>query len=459
MLDVKLLPKQWEVFEPSAGVDYDIALYQGGVGSGKTFLGTLTGLRVLSQNPGATWLVGADTYSRLAISTCDSYEQLLDAASIRYKFNRTDKIIRIPGWDNARIIFKGLDDPQALRSVNGIGGHLEEASLITEAAYLEFLGRLRQAKSGTPIRVVLTTNPQTVKGWLFEHFVDRGGISEQEVRGNVIKVNRRRVIARTLDNPYVSDAFIASMRASYDDDMWRIMVLGEDGDYTKGLVCKGWSDANVEDTPYRPNLKLYLSCDFNVDPMSWVVAHRFNQEYHFIDEIVIENTNIVQTAEEFANRYHGHKAGLIITGDASGASRSVASEKPNQTYYRILQNELTRLGFQNHSLDLRSANPIVEQRTAAWNALVCSAAGVRRIKVDPKCKWLIYNCNNLKYIEGTSVIWEPTRNQIEKDPKLKFTKHVWDAASYLTERYDPIVLALPPNQAKRALMGAAPLRV
>jgi hypothetical protein len=30
--------------------------------------------------------------------------------------------------------------------------------------------------------------------------------------------------------------------------------------------------------------------------------------------------------------------------------------------------------------------------------------------------------------------------QIEANPKLKFVKHIWDAASYLVMRYNPIVL-------------------
>lgn len=449
MLNVELLPKQWEVFNPQEGVDFDIALYQGGVGSGKTFLGTLKGLRVLSQNPGATWLVGADTYSRLAISTCDTYEQLLDDANIRYKFNRSDHIIRIPGWDNARILFKGLDDPLSLRSVNGIGGHLEEASLLSESAFLEFLGRLRQAKPGTPIEVILTTNPQTVKGWLHESFVEGAGVSEETIRGNTIKVNRRRVIARTLDNPYVSDAFIASLRRSYDEKLWDIMVLGEDGDYTAGLVCYNWSDANIEPLTLRPNLPLYLSCDFNIDPNSWAVAQRYNGEYFFLDEVVLENKTTSESAEEFYRRYKDHKAGVRITGDASGKNRGTLADNALETNYTILRNRLQQLGIPNVDIDIRSSNPAIDARTAAWNGAVCNSQGVRRIKVDPKCKWLIWNCQNLKYIQGTSVIWEPTRNQIEKDPKLKFTKHIWDAASYLVERYDPIRLDIPASQRPR----------
>lgn len=466
MLDIKLLPKQWEVFQPDKGVDFDIKLYQGGVGSGKTYLGSLVGLYTLSQNHGATWLVGADTYARLKITTCEMYEQLLDGAGVRYKHNKSDHIIKIPAWDNARIIFKGVDDPQALRSVNGIGGHLEEASLITEASYLEFLGRLRQAKPGFPIRVILTTNPEAQKGWLYSQFVDGAGITTEEIRGNEIKVNRRRVIARTLDNPYVSDAFIASLKTSYDPELWRIMVLGEDGDYTRGLVNYNFSDLNIANTEYKTDLTIYLTCDFNVDPMSWVLAHRYNGEYHFFDEIVIENTNINECIDEFVRRYPEHRGrdtAVVITGDASGNNRDVRTEQVGGTSYTQMVN---RFNYHNYPgkvrVDVRDKNPPVLDRTAAWNSMVCNTNGIRRVFVNPKCKWLIHNLQNLRYKEGTSQIDEPTLKDIEKDKKLKFTKHIWDAASYLVEKYDPVVLrpsnekrdsVVVPNALNRRLRG------
>lgn len=442
MLDINLLPKQWEVFNPVPGVDYDITLYQGGVGSGKTFLGSLKGLRVLSQNHGARWLVGADTYERLKISTCETYLELLDDAKVIHRYNKQDHVLRIPGWDDAQVLFKGVDDPLSLRSVNGIGGHLEESSMLKERSYLEFLGRLRQAKNGTPIEVILTTNPQTTKGWQYQHFVVDAGIHSELIRDKEVKVSRRRVVAATLDNPYVPDAFIASLKASYDEEMWRMMVMGEDGDYTAGLVCKTWSDANIDSVDFDPDLRVYLTCDFNIDPNCWELAHRAGEEYHFFDELCLENSTTLQSAEEFYRRYKEYASSLriIITGDASGDNRSTQAKDALTTNYTILRNTLSSLGFRDVQLDLRSRNPNPDARVAAWNAMVCNSLGARRIKVSPRCKWLIYNCENLKYIPGTSVIWEPTIKQIEQDKNLKFTKHPFDAASYLVERYDPIKL-------------------
>ncbi len=456
MLDVKLLPKQWDVFNPDPAVDYDITLYQGGVGSGKTFLGSLKGLRVLSQNHGARWLVGADTYERLKISTCETYLELLDAAKVRHKHNKSDKIITLPGWGNAKVLFKGIDDPMALRSVNGIGGHLEESSMLREAAYLEFLGRLRQAKPGAPIEVILTTNPQATKDWQYRHFVQQGGITIEEVRGKEVRIHRRRVIAATLENPHVPDAFIASLKASYDPELYKIMVLGLDGDYTRGLVSYNFSDLNVKQTEYKRDLDLYLTCDFNVDPMSWALAHRYNDEYHYFDEIVIENTNINECVDEFVRRYPDHPGNLIITGDASGNARNVQNNEVGGTSYTQIMNRLNFHQYQARvRLDVRETNPAIQDRVSAWNAMMCNTNGVRRIFINPRCKWLISNLESLKYKDGTGAIDTPTVNDIKKDKNQKFMGHIFDAASYLVEKYDPIQLKPPGNKRPSVIVPKA----
>jgi hypothetical protein len=109
--------------------------------------------------------------------------------------------------------------------------------------------------------------------------------------------------------------------------------------------------------------------------------------------------------------------------------------------------------------DIRGRNPEIQKRTLAWNALVNNYEGHVRIKVNPRCKWLIYNCENLKYITGTSIIWEPTIKDIERDKNLKFTKHIWDAASYLIERYDPIKPVQDARTQARSKVITVPFRV
>jgi hypothetical protein len=72
--------------------------------------------------------------------------------------------------------------------------------------------------------------------------------------------------------------------------------------------------------------------------------------------------------------------------------------------------------------------------------MVHSAAGERRLLIDPKCEKVLYNINNLKYREGSSILNLPSYYQIKQTPEVKFLGHPFDAISYIAEFYFPIHL-------------------
>lgn len=433
-----LLPAQREfIHVEDDSVQLDVVCYQGGFGSGKSFIGALLGLELARKYQGSTGLVGALTLKQLEDTTLVSYYEHLDllglVEGVDYTYNKTKMRFIFHCWGDSRVLFRELNEPRKVKSLNIAWAHIEEASELHEDAFDMVLSRLRQSGISR-YRLFLTTNPQPGKGWIHRVFV------EKELKSFAGKnISYRRIIAPSNENTNLPDSFLESMKQKYDAEYYRINVMGQDGDYTAGLVCKDWSMANVDDSvEYEEDKTLYLTCDFNVDPMSWHCAHRYNGEYRFFDEVVIENTSIIETAQEFIARYGEHSKGIIVTGDASGSNRTDAGEKPQDTRYKILLRELSNWGVKNVSLDLRSANPYVHNRVESWNAMVCNSQGVRRVKVHPCCKQLIYNMENLKYVEGTSAIYKPTPHQIAKNPKLKFLGHSFDSASYLIERYDPV---------------------
>lgn len=67
--------------------------------------------------------------------------------------------------------------------------------------------------------------------------------------------------------------------------------------------------ANIIKSPpcIHPNLPLHLTCDFNVDPMCWCLAHKDDKNIYFFDELVIENTTTQQAIDEFLRRYPNHQ--------------------------------------------------------------------------------------------------------------------------------------------------------
>jgi hypothetical protein len=472
---VSLLPGQRQMIDmPRRDVDMDICLYQGGFGSGKTKGGVELGLMLAEKYQGVRGLVAGMTWPLIRDATLAEYFEIFDDRDWYegrdYIWQSSKKKLLFPKWGNSEILFRGLDKPGKLKSLNLGWVHFEEMSESDEASFTMLMSRLRHKKMPRK-RLFGTSNPPPNKGWMHEYFgpphlsegkLRGAGLLEETVDAQQVRINYRKIIAPTTQNVHLDAAYMLNMRTKFDPEYYRMNVLGEDGDYNSGRVCKGWSSSNVQDIQYIPERRIYLSCDFNVDPMAWEIAHVLVvngvREYHFFDEIVVENTCIDDCVDIFAERYGNHKAGIIITGDASGNNRiarriDVASNVAQTTYYKLLENAMRRNGITNFERDIRSCNPLVESRIAAWNAMICNADGVRRVKVDPKCKWLIHCCENLMYKPGSTMIKLPTDKQIEANPKLKFLRDPWVAASYLVERYDPIQLdEVPERRAKSKLV-------
>ena len=428
MVMYKLLEKQREFIEIPHSNSLDVAIYQGGYGSGKTWCGSLLGILLAKKYPGSRGLVGAKEYELVRKTTLVSYLEHLDTLGFiedkDYTYNKVDKIIHFS--NGSEILFSALEDPEKFKSLNLHWAEIEEASQITDSSFKQLLGRLRNTYRGKNwvdfrYRLFGHTNPQADKGWIWKRFIEQS------------KENYRLIIAPTTNNIYLPPHFIKSLKESYDEEYYRINVMGEFGDYSSGLVVKGFDDTNKLKMKYNPNLPLHLTCDFNVDPMCWALAHKDNNNVYFFDEIVIEKTTTQQCIEEFLRRYPKHKAEIIINGDASGDNRSTQSEYTN---YAIIKNALLEHGYKNIKFRLRDYNPPILNRISAFNARVKNSKGERHLFIDPRhCKWILYNIYNLSFKEGTSIVDVPTHTQIKSSREAKFLEHPFDAISYLVEYY------------------------
>ncbi|MCM1296024.1 MAG: PBSX family phage terminase large subunit [Muribaculaceae bacterium] len=406
----------------------DVAIYQGGYGSGKTWCGSLLGILLARKYPGCRGLVGAKEYELVRKTTLVSYLEHLEALGykqgVHYTYNKVDKIIKFK--NGSEILFSQLDNPEKFKSLNLHWAEIEEASQVTDNTLKQLLGRLRNTYRGKnwgdfKYRLFGHTNPQPNKDWIYKRFVE----DKQE--------NYRIIIAPTTNNIYLPEHFVKELESAYDPEYYRINVLGEHGDYNSGLVVKGFTDENIKELRYVPGQTIHLTCDFNVDPMMWCLAHRDNENVFYFDEVVVENATTEICMKEFIRRYPNRDEQIIINGDASGDNRSTQSQYTN---YATMRKILRESGYKNVKFHLRDYNPPIQNRVAAFNARVRNSNGEVRLFVDKKkCKHLLNNIHNLKYKEGTTIIDTPTIHQIKQDRDKKFYGHIFDAASYLTEYY------------------------
>lgn len=426
----KLLKAQREFLEIPHDYSLDVAVYQGGYGSGKTFAGSLLGILLALKFPGIRGLVGAQTYTLVRDTTLQTYFEHLDNFGFTEgkDYDWSSSLQKLTFKNGSEILFRHFDEPNKLKSLNLGFVEIEEMSDIPYDTFKMLLGRMRQKVKKSwkdfTYRIFGHTNPETCRGWVYKTFKENKS------------PNYRLISAPTTQNIYLPKGFCDELKKVYDEQYYNIFVLAQNGEYNNGLVIKDFSDENIKEITYQPEMDLHISCDFNVDPMCWVFAHKTDDKVFYFDEIAMGNTTTAKACDEFYRRYPNHKGKIIVNGDASGDNRSCTSEYTN---YVIINKKLLQFGY-DVEIQIKAFNPPIKNRIMAFNSKVRSANGEVCLFVDKKCEKLLYNIYNLKYKEGSSKIDIPTYQQIKQSKELKFLSHPMDAASYLVDFYWPITL-------------------
>jgi hypothetical protein len=186
---------------------------------------------------------------------------------------------------------------------------------------------------------------------------------------------------------------------------------------------------DVSDRPqYRPDLPLLIGCDFNVDPMAWVLAHEVAPKMlEVFDELFLRNTNTAASLVWLAKRYGQHPNEVRFYGDATGKARKTSANESD--YVQIRNTHLFASGATRVYFPL--SNPPVQDRFAATNAMFCSASGKRRLSIHSRCRNLIRDIEQRAYEPGTTV-------PDDHDD----VGHITDALGYMVFQTCPLRLAL-----------------
>ena len=330
----------------------------------------------------------------------------------------------------SEIIFKGMNDLTAdgIKSYEGFSdAWIEEAHNFSTNSFQKLDPTIRQEDS----KIYVTLNP------------------EQEGGDPVVLEIREKYADKALfihinyiDNPFCPQSIIEMAEACKKNksEEYNHIWLGQPSRGNQNYVVRNFTSDNIADEiNHLPDMPLHIACDFNVDPMAWLCLHIDwdEKKMYYFDEIVVENTDTRECIEEFARRYPPNKvkAGIVINGDASGNNRSTQAKVSN---YVQIKNRLKELGYNKVEIKIKAANPPILRRIKAWNDKVLTTQGERDIIISKKCKWLLYNCRNLKFKEGTTIVDLPSVSQMQQNKDMKFLEHPFDAASYPVDYYFPV---------------------
>ena len=414
---------------------YEVIANTGGRGSGKTqhsIRGVLTAC--LEKKKRACFF--RETKDSVGNSLMADAMQIIESEFADRGFTATKSEIK--NVNGSFIFYKGLKEVNqaSIENIKGIASNtdfflVDEAQAVSKAVWQVLIPTLRKAGSVLIVCYNRISDNLPVEE---ELFLDYKTMSAPEGT-YFVEVNYPEL------EPYgiLSERFLnrANLEKANRPTNYAMIYLNKAPDESDRAVVKNFSaDKNIKDIYYRPNKPLHLTFDFNVDPMSCILAHKTEDKVFFFDEFILENSTTQKTIDAIIEKYPNHQSDIIINGDASGDNRSTQSECSN---YVIIQNALKKHYPKNKiKFDLRPYNPPIKNRIAAFNELICDINNDRRILIDKKCKYLLYNIKELKYKEGSGVVDVPTYTQIKTDSNLKFLEHPFDAASYLVEFYFPI---------------------
>jgi len=143
-----------------------------------------------------------------------------------------------------------------------------------------------------------------------------------------------------------------------------------DIDYSASVSNKAYESydpaVHIGHVDYNPKVAITLMCDFNIDPMSWVLAHEYGPRCEIFGEIILHTTSTAMATKHFINRFKNHRFKHVeIYGDATGQHRQRAAAGLVSDY-SIMTNMLEAAGW-SYVLNLPKGNPEITASLDAAN--------------------------------------------------------------------------------------------
>lgn len=279
-------------------------------------------------------------------------------ATEEFKVNKTKhSFLHLPTGN--MILCKGLDDVAKMKSVKGITSMwLEEATEFDENDLDQLNLRIRGQKKNY-VQYLLSFNPIDELHWLKKRFIDK-------------KDEDATVLVTTYkDNLYLTDEDIQQLLklASRNQLYFDVYVLAK-----WGVVVKSDKFLYAFDNQkhviefYEPNIHLpiLVSFDFNVSPMTSVVAQFHNDKLVIFDEFRLNVGSTEEMAEMVLAKYHQWLNNIDITGDATGRNREKAT-RGNINQYMVIKEVLQ---LSDREIRVPSKNPELKDSRVLCNSVL-----------------------------------------------------------------------------------------
>lgn len=426
--------------------DYMHYLLLGAYGSGKSYhIALKIILKCLAEKRRV--LVIREVYDTIRESCYDLFEEILDEMDLlddsagraknSKKVQCTSSPMRIRFPNGSRIIFKGMDKPWKLKSINGISiVWLEEASEIKYSGYKELLGRLRHPTDS--IHFILSTNPAPKENWLYKHFFKRKDAEGREI---IVLDDERLYQRRTIvkcgvyyhhslpdDNLFLPPSYIKTLddMESYDPDLYRVARWGRFG--ANGLKV-------------LPQFEIAASHTSVIDAIRSLPAHLkfcgmdfgFEESYNAVVKMAVDDKEkILYIYKEY---YKNH-----MTDDETADDLIELGWLPTPSIHADAAEPKAIAYYRKRGFKMRKARKYTRleqvRRIKRFRKIICS----------PECRNVIAELENLTYKKNNQD--ELIYDEFNIDP------HTFSAIWYGLDRYDVADIKLvKPNTRGEIITG------
>lgn len=405
-------PKQQEFIDACFSGEYKFLFYGGAAGGGKSYVGLATLITLCKLFPNSRWCVVRKDATKLEKNTIITFRKLCPK---KFLLKLVDGIAHFTNGSQILFIGENYYYDKDLTWMDGFevnGFVLEEAQELHAKTFEK--AKLRAGRhiipNMPPILIMITGNPS--QNWSKKLFVD-------PFQKGTLEKPYYYLPALMTDNPYLPEEYKESLK-SLDSITYQRYVLGNwDIVDVEKPFAYGFAPQRHIGKLNKPvkTLPVYLSFDFNVDPITCIVSQHNGRDWIKIHkEYRLSNSNIYELCKAIKQDHPDHY--FYVTGDASGNSRS-AMVRDNLTYYKIIQSELD---LEPNQMNVPSVNPLISNNRVLVNSLLEKFPS---FIIDQECKYLI---QDLQYCEVNRY------GDIDKT-KDKHATHLLDCFRYYINTY------------------------
>jgi Phage terminase large subunit len=484
----------------------DVVLVFGGARGGKSVIACAAGLQYLLRFPGSEIIIGAENMPLINRTIKEEYRKRLTITSdwdhplvARHGYPTVQKQ-KLQLINGSKAHFIHFNDYEILRGMEAVFAQIEEASIIGDSRPLQELIRRMSGKQAAQRQIIITTNPEESKGWLYDTFSlkqfepgydgprlpigkpctcqfcqkclnimdapqeilfesDRcprcGFPKEGDCPGN--QEYFRVVFINPHDNPHLPSDYIQSVKAGMDERTFQLYTEGKIIELREGKAYNSFSRKSIyrnrKDLDYEKDL--IWSFDFNVSYQCSVVIQEWEDETgtlhsDVIDEIVLPDAGMIDVAEEFLNRYGTFPKTIWLDGDPAQFNND-SGDKSEATKLQKIYNRLTSAP---HNLKVKFLLRKIPGKTKiSVIPRVDSVNEVFRLGklfINPHCSYLIRSLEELKWrpalgTQTTSLDTQCDKNAAKHSDKTitHLLSHPTDALGYYIYKRYPIVEKAP----------------